>query len=51
MVKEWVLSAYLVKDKDAEKISIEPKLANKRVKTCAVETDTIKDNNNIYIHI
>ena len=45
MVKEWVLSAYLEKDKDAEKISIEPKLANKRVKTCAVETDTIKDNN------
>ena len=30
MVKEWVLSAYLVKSKDAEKTSIRPKVDSKK---------------------
>ena len=30
MVKEWVLSAYLVKSKDAEKTSIKPKVDSKK---------------------
>ena len=45
MVKEWVLSAYMVKDKDAENISIKPKLDNRTGTTCSVETNAIQDNN------